>query len=66
LAEPLNKAKARWPQEKQAAFDRLMADVARRLDALADEQGDALVVVKLQVHRGHFKAGRFDADTEYA
>lgn len=66
MADPLSKPKARWPQEKQAAFDRLIADVAKRLDGLADEDGDALVVVKLQIHRGHFKAGRFDSDTEYA
>lgn len=66
MADPLNKPKQRWPQEKQAAFDRLLADVAKRLETLADESGDALVVVRLQIHRGAYKAGRFDADTEYA
>lgn len=66
MADPLNKPKQRWPQEKQAAFDRLLADVAKRFDTLADEEGDALVVVRFQIHRGSFKAGRFDPDTEYA
>lgn len=66
MPEPLSKPKARWPQEKQAAFDRLLARVAARADELAITGDDATLTLTLHFHRGHFQSGRFDSDEEFA
>jgi hypothetical protein len=60
------KSKAHWPVEKQRAYDRLQADLTKRLDELDATKGDAELVLTVRVHRGGFHAGRFDADTEYS
>lgn len=60
------KSKAKWAADKQQAYDHLLADLVRRIDALDATKGDASLVLKLQIHRGAYQSGRFDADTEYA